>query len=299
MATPAPAINKLTLVIQDSEPHARVTQTLANGTEKLSRILLQDLPKLITDSTSGTIVASDTGYQSPYLVREQTTNSQTRRLYLYPEIKATLHIGSSREPLEGNSYGFSSTSDSRGDDLLVMPGYTFKNFAVFLNNTNNEEFSNVSHNFGCLSTDMFNQVSDESRLYFVGLNHFDSSVCWHRDFDHSLLKSRNTVRQATIAYSYLNSFFNTDLDIRLRLNSDVVDKHVPELRQYLNEVFGYNESQADRLISNAKGSEYYDIIIIMYYLNTVLGYRIETIIRPDLLTSTYVSNQLSDLFKHV
>lgn len=275
-------MNKVIIEVAAGETSAKITQHRENSRVSVKNIPIAELPKLIRLSAANTQKDSDTGYISPNLIREVIAHGQVRRLYLYPtlqfECKVRAYLDEDEDyPTfnESNKYGIKLI-----DDHIVFPDFTFRNFGLMIANVNNEEFTCVRHNFGCISTDFFDFVNEQSRLYFSMLNHFDQRVCWHGSFDQSLLNERNTNKQGKLVYNYLNSNFNSDLYLRNVPSEAYIEKYRKEgLEEFLCDVF---EGDFDDILELRNMSQGVIIhVAIMYYMSTKLNLKFEDFTEPS------------------
>ena len=276
-------MNKVIIEVNSNETSAKVTQHLSNSRVAVKNIPIAELPTLIRNSAANTQKDSDTGYMSPNLIREVIAHGQVRRLYLYPtltfECKVRAYFDEDEEDYprfnEENSYGIKFI-----DEHLVFPDFTFRNFGLMIANVNNEEFSCVRHNFGCISTDFFDHVHDQSKLYFAMLNHFDQRVCWHGSFDQSLLNERNTTKQGKLVYNYLNSNFNSDLYLRNVPSDAAITKYRSEgLEDFLCNVFS---ERFENILEQRNMSQGVIVhVAILYYFTTKLNLKVEDCTEPS------------------
>lgn len=285
---------KVTIEINSAEHSAKVSQQFSDSRVAVKNIPVSELPELIRLSASNTMKDNDTGFISPNLIREVTAHGQIRRLYHYPTIKFDCRLRAYEFEEDDISFNASNSYGiTEDDEHIVFPGFTYRNFGLLITNVNNEEFSGVRHNFGCISTDFFDQVSNESLLYYAMLNHFDQKVCWHGSFDHSLLSERNSVKQGKLAYHYLNSNFNNDLYLRCVPSDEAINKYGPEgLHAFLKDVFSAGDVD-DILNARDNSCGYIINVAILYFLCTKLNLKFEDVTQAnhsyDSDSETYLS----------
>ena len=284
---------KVTIEINSAEPSAKVSQQFADSRVAVKNVPVSELPELIRLSASNTMKDSDTGFISPNLIREVTAHGQIRRLYHFPTLTFDCHLRAYEFEDEGIEFNSENTYGiTEDDDHLIFPGFTYRNFGLLITNVNNEDFSCVRHNFGCISTDFFDQVSESSRLHYSMLNHFDQKVCWHGSSDHSLLAERNSVKQGKLVYNYLNSNFNNDLYLRCVPSQEAIEKYATEgLNDFLGNVFSTDAETAISARDNSCG--YIINVAILYFLCTKLNLKFEDVTEPnhsyDSDSETYLS----------
>lgn len=279
---------KIIIEIESTGSSAKVSQTGDNKRTVVKNIPISDLPELIKVSSTNTVKDSDTGYISPNLIREVIAHGQMKRLYHFPTIKFNCNLNIegylSCDPDDDDDdcyYPDINTENKYGitikDEHLVIPNFIYRDFGLLIVNVNNDTFSCVRHNFGCITTDFFGHVSDESNLNFALLNHFDQKVCWHGSFDYTLLAERDSVKQARLVHNYLNSNFNNDLHLRQRPTEDTIKKYSSEgLLDFFKEIFG--DDHGERMLhADSDGYRYFISILIIYYLSTHLGLKFEEI----------------------
>ncbi len=275
-------MNKVIIEVNSNETSAKVTQHLPNSRVAVKNIPISELPSLIRNSAANTQKDSDTGYMSPNLIREVIAHGQVRRLYLYPSLTFECKVRAYLDE-DDEEYPNFNQSNSQGityvDGHIVFPNFVFRNFGLMIANVNNEEFSCVRHNFGCISTDFFDQVTEQSKLHFAMLNHFDQRVCWHGSFDQSLLNERNTVKQGKLVYNYLNSNFNSDLYLRNVPSEDAINKYRSEgLETFLCDVF--SDDFETILEQRGMGAGVVVHVAILYFLTTKLNLKFEDCTEP-------------------
>lgn len=281
---------KITIEINSQSAHSKVIVQTPDKRVITKRVSVSDLPDLIRDSSSAVAKEYDTGFISPNLIRESIASNQVRRLYLFPELSFTCHLnnyGLDEFPfnrLNGDNKYSISYENIENQNYLVIPNFVYRNFGLFIINTNTEEFNCVSHYFGCITTNMFNQVNSESVLRYSMLNHFDNRVCWHGSFDQSILSSRDTTRQSNAVFNYLNSNFNNDLTLK---NYPSIAKAVQYRNQGLEDFFKeiYEDFNWDTFVDhyNVRSRQGYLLVALtVYYLSTHLKLKFQ-----DLCDSEY------------
>ena len=277
-------MNKVLIEINAESTAAKVTQHTSNSRVSVKNIPVSELPQLIRLAGANTQKDSDTGYMSPNLIREVIAHGQVRRLYLFPLLKFECKVRVYDDDGEGYAFNFNSGNKygikMNEDDHLVFPDFTFRNFGLMIANANQEEFTCVRHNFGCISTDFFDNVTKESTLQFAMLNHFDNRVCWHGSFDHSLLNERDTTKQGKLVYNYLNSNFNSDLYLRNVASDEAIAKYRAEgLEEFLTDVFNmpFNDILSSRDMSEGVVIH----VAISYFLSTHLKLKFEEYTVPS------------------
>lgn len=270
----------INIEIDSEQPYAKVAYT-TNSVASLKRIPVASLPDLIKDTSAINIKEHDTGFISNALVREAVVSGQVRRLYNFPVVNFTgnFKVYSERDfpklNLE-NKYGF-KFEDRHYGTHFVMPNFVLNNFGMYIVNANNEDFSNVLHQFGCISTNMFNLVDKDSKLHQVLLNHHDTTVCWHSGFDRQILSSKDTTKQVNAIHAYLNSDFNRDLNFRCSImRADNFKKvETEELEAFVKEVFP-NESVSSLRGKFSDDSQHYWInVFFLYFFCTLKGFTIQ------------------------
>lgn len=266
---------KVVIQIESNQNSAKVTQHAADSRVITKHIPLEDLPELIRVSSTTIVKDSDTGFISPNLIREVSAHGQIKRLYHFPVIKFNCHLRYYDDMSfnESNKYGIKYE-----DDHLVFTDFIYRNFGLLTVNVNAENFNCVRHNFGCLSTDFFDRVTDDSNLHFALLNHFDQKVCWHGSFDTSLLSERDSVKQARLVHNYLNSNFNNDLYLRCIPSYTAITKYANEgLSEFLDDVFSLTIED----ISDSDERSYVVNVAILYFLCTKLNLKFEDVTEPS------------------
>lgn len=281
-------MNSVIIEIKAEETSAKVSQIFSDKRTITKNVNVEDLPELIRLASTDNGRDRDTGFMSPNLIRESIHNGQVKRLYIYPELKFTCklqfeyfyNIHESVSFNKDNKYGIYLDNDNHGNELVVFPDFKLRNFGLLIVNGNTEQFNCVSHNYGCISTDFFDNVTDNSSLFFTLLNHFDRDVCWHGSFDRNSLSSRDTIIQGKTVYNYVNSIFNNDLYLRNTPSQDAISSFRNDgLEDFLVDLFG---STFDRIISNRSDMSAYIVnIAILYYLTTHKNCKFEEICVPS------------------
>ncbi len=275
-------IASIDINIKPQSPVVRVTLTQTDKRVIHKNVRTNQLTDLIKDSAATILRDADTGFISPNLVREVIAHGQVRRLYLFPEVQFNCRYRVHgredtfmRDFTPGdNEWGIKTVQDERdGNTYLEIPNFVYRNFGLFIVNVNDESFNCVRHNYGCVSTDMFDRLSDASNLHFTLLNHFDTSVCWHGGFNRESLNSRDTNVQARTVHSYLNSNFNSDLKLRCVPNN--VQRFFAEgLEAFLKTLFP--NTNPNEIVDAARSrSGIHLALLINYYLSTVRRMKFE------------------------
>lgn len=277
----------INVTLDTSQPHARVSVTNDKRQSVIKRVPVASIPELFTKASVNGLKEADTGFISPYLIRECVANGQVKRLYMIPEVSFTgmFQFGDCLPIKEGNKYGITSIEQPDPDDeddsryFVRFPDFKLKNFGALIVNTNNSEFSNVTHNYGIVSTNLFNMPTNESKLLSMLCNHFDHNVCWHGSFDRDQLKAKDTYKQVNTIHAYLNSNFNSDLRIRNQVKSSFVSEHREGFKEFLIEILDASVDNIDYYIRTIveHQQEWYFNIITLYYFCSVRGFKFDDI----------------------
>ena len=279
----------INVTLDSSQPHARVSVTNDRRQSVIKRVPVASVPELFTKASVNGLKEADTGFISPYLIRECVANGQVKRLYMIPEVvfTGTFQFGGSVNIKANNKYGicdiFEEDEDGDENHFVRFPNFKLKNYGALIVNTNNSEFSNVTHNYGIITTNIINMPSNDSQLLSMLCNHFDHNVCWHGSFDRDLLKAKDSYKQVSTIHAYLNSNFNSDLRIRNQVKTSFVSSNREGFKEFLTEVLAESEDSINYFIRSITEREHdwYHNIFTLYYFCSVLGYKFDDIFEPN------------------
>lgn len=283
----------INVTLDTESPEARISVTNDKRQSTIKRVPVTALPELFTKASVNGLKEADTGFISPYLVREVVANGQVKRLYMIPEVSftGTFEFGDSVRIKSNNKYGihhheepYSDDEDDDGGELnfIRFPNFKLKNYGALIVNTNNSEFNNVTHNYGIITTNLANVPSTDSKLLSMLCNHFDHNVCWHGSFNRDLLSQKDTYKQVTTIHAYLNSNFNSDLRIRNVINSQTITSNEQGFREFLEEVIDSDADYIKHIIDCLKSNDadWWYNILSLYYFCSVLGYKFDDVYSP-------------------
>lgn len=275
----------INVTLDSSQPHARVSVTNDKRQSTIKRVPVTSIPELFTKASVNGLKEADTGFISPYLIRECVANGQVKRLYMIPEVTftGTFQFGDYIRIKEDNKYGIHHYNESEEDDdeeersFIRFPNFKLKNYGALIVNTNNSDFNNVTHNYGVISTNIINMPGNDSNLLPMLCNHFDHNVCWHGSFDRKLLNEKDTYKQLTTIHAYLNSNFNSDLRIRNIIKPEMIRSHRDGFKDFLLEVI--DTDTVDDLIQMylENHQDWYYNIFTLYYFCSILGFKFDDV----------------------
>lgn len=212
-------MTSLTIHLNSASDHFSVVKTENNSTSTRTQHPIADFEQLLGVQLQAPSVS--TGLMPSSLILTDETDTHKTFIFYYPEIKYTLNAATnwSSSISENNPDIFIKSrfvdEDEDGDEYdysyLTVPDITARNVCLVIRQEKQND--SVDYTVGVLTNMLGNRTTKQTQLICPWGNNFGQSICWHQEFNHNRLLSKDPFNLETITYAYLNSIFNEDLSV--------------------------------------------------------------------------------------
>lgn len=230
----------ITITIPNNSDVATIVQRESNNINVSKTVKVKDMFNLFSSLNP---VKIDTGYISPYLIREVVEDEVTRIYYMKEfttpvivNIPSGYHNITDQDFISNNPHNISLESTGNSYYRLKFNQFTWRDVLAITKNNNVEAFNHSSYFVGFTLPNALGQISDQSPFRIILPNHFSNYICWPRDYNvNNIVNNKDSNIQYSFITAYLSSMFNSDLS-KQAISLSKAAPYIEEFFTFLNEI---------------------------------------------------------------